>query len=224
MVHRPHMTSLIGSGRGGDRGAGWAFLRRAVRRPHLFGSPAPSGRALAAQLAGLLPDSGRPTVVELGAGTGALTTRIRDRLPAGSRLLAVELDEVLATHLAARLPGVDVRQGDAEHLPELLAAAGITRADAVVTSLPWTLLPGHRRDAALDAIAAALTPEGMATAVLTRTALPGRARELRQAFEARFAEVEAMPVVWRNVPPAALLVARRPATAASRPRPGARAS
>jgi phosphatidylethanolamine/phosphatidyl-N-methylethanolamine N-methyltransferase len=210
MVHRPRMTSLIGSGRSHDRGPGWAFLCRAVRRPHLFGSPAPSGPTLAAQLADLLPDSGRPTVVELGAGTGALTTRIHGRLPAGSRLLAVELDEVLAAHLAARLPDVDVRQGDAERLPALLAEAGIARAEAVVTSLPWTLLPGHRRDAVLDAIAAALTPEGIATAVLTRTALPNRARELRRAFEARFAEVEALPVVWRNLPPAAVLVARRP--------------
>lgn len=209
MVHLSRMTSRISSGRVHDR-AGWAFLCRAVRRPHLFGSPAPSGRALAAQLARLLPDSGTPTVVELGAGTGALTRQIHERLSAGSRLLAVELDEVLARHLAARLPEVDVRQGDAERLPALLADAGIARADAVVTSLPWTLLPGHRRDAVLDAIAAALTPDGMATAVLTRTALPSRARELRRAFAARFAEVEALPVVWRNLPPATILVARRP--------------
>ncbi|MCE0765653.1 methyltransferase domain-containing protein [Pseudonocardia kujensis] len=217
------MTSRITSGRVPDHRSGWAFLCRAVRRPHLFGSPAPSGRLLAAQLAGLLPDSGTPTVVELGAGTGALTERIHERLPAGSRLLAIELDEVLAARLAARLPGVDVRQGDAERLPALLAEAGIARAEAVVTSLPWTLLPGHRRDAVLDAIAAALTPEGMATAVLTRTALPNRARDLRRAFDARFTEVETMPVVWRNLPPAVLLVARRPRPAAV-DRPDARAS
>ncbi|MCE3555970.1 methyltransferase domain-containing protein [Pseudonocardia sp. RS11V-5] len=217
------MTSRITSGRVHDHRSGWAFLCRAVRRPHLFGSPAPSGRLLAAQLASLLPDSGTPTVVELGAGTGALTARIHERLPAGSRLLAIELDEVLAAHLAARLPGVDVRQGDAERLPALLSEAGIARAEAVVTSLPWTLLPGHRRDAVLDAIAAALTPEGMATAVLTRTALPTRARELRRACAARCAEVETMPVVWRNLPPAVLVVARRPRPTAVH-QPDARAS
>jgi hypothetical protein len=50
----------------------------------------------------------------------------------------------------------------------------------------------------------------MATAVLTRTALPNRARELRRAFEARFAEVTMTPTVWRNLPPAAVLLARRP--------------
>ncbi|GAA4713214.1 hypothetical protein GCM10023215_65130 [Pseudonocardia yuanmonensis] len=164
-------------------------------------------------MANLLPDSGAPTVVELGAGTGALTSRIHRRLPTGSRLLAIELDEVLAVHLAAQLPDVDVRQGDAERLPALLAEAGIARADAVVTSLPWTLLPRRRRDALLDAVAAALTPDGIATAIVTRTALPSRARELRSAFEERFLEVTTMPTVWRNLPPAAVLVARRPRAA-----------
>lgn len=216
MVHGPRMTTRITSGRVHDRGSGWTFLRRAIRRPHLFGSPAPSGRRLAVQLADLLPDSGTPTVVELGAGTGALTARIHERLPRGSRLLAIELDEVLARRLAAHLPGIDVRQGDAAHLPALLAEAGIARADTVVTSLPWTLLPAHQRDVVLDAIAAALSPEGMATAILTRTAIPRRARELRRAFAARFAEVETMPVVWRNLPPAAQLVARRPLHAEQR--------
>ncbi|MFC5952481.1 class I SAM-dependent methyltransferase [Pseudonocardia lutea] len=208
------MTSGTRPARSRDRADGRAFLCRAVRRPHLFGSPAPSGAPLGTQVANLLPDSGTPTVVvELGAGTGALTSRIHQRLPAGSRLLAIELDEVLAAHLAAHLPAVDVRQGDAERLPALLAEAGIARADTVVTSLPWTLLPGRRRDALLDAVAGALTPDGFATAIVTRTALPGRVRELRSAFEARFVEVTTLPTVWRNLPPAAVLVARRPRAA-----------
>ena len=117
---------------------------------------------------------------------------------------------MLAAHLAADLPGIDVRQGDAHQLPALLAEAGIARADAVITSLPWTLLAHRQRDALLDAITTALTPEGMATAVLTRTALPNRARELRRAFEARFAEVTMTATVWRNLPPAAVLLARQP--------------
>ena len=204
------MTSDTGPDHTNGRAASWAFLCRAVRRPHRFGSPAPSSRRLAEQVANLLSDSGASTVVELGAGSGALTTQIHRRLPPGSRLIAVEMDEVLAASLAADLPGIDVRQGDAEQLPALLAAAGIARADAIVTSLPWTLLPHRRRDALLDAIAAALTPEGMATAVLTRTALPNRARELRRAFEARFTKVTMTPTVWRNLPPAAVLVARSP--------------
>jgi phospholipid N-methyltransferase len=202
------MTSDTGPDDTNGRAASWAFLCRAVRRPHRFGSPIPSGRHLAEQLASLLPDSGPSTVVELGAGSGALTIQIHRRLPPGSRLIAVEMDEVLAASLAADLPGIDVRQGDAEQLPALLAEAGIARADAIVTSLPWTLLPHRRRDVLLDAIVAALTPEGMATAVLHCTALPNRARELRRAFEARFTKVTMTPTVWRNLPPAAVLVAR----------------
>jgi phosphatidylethanolamine/phosphatidyl-N-methylethanolamine N-methyltransferase len=211
------MTSDTGPDHRNGRAARRAFLRRAVRRPHRFGSPAPSSRRLAEQLANLLPDSGASAVVELGAGSGALTTQIHRRLPPGSRLIAVEVDEVLAAGLAADLPDVDVRQGDAEQLPALLAEAGIAHADAIVTSLPWTLLPHRRRNVLLDTIAAALTTEGMATAVLTRTALPNRARELRRAFETRFTTVTMTPTVWRNFPPAAVLVGRRPRPRRSSP-------
>ena len=65
-------------------------------------------------------------------------------------------DREKTAHLAADLPGIDVRRGDAHQLPALLTEAGIARADAIITSLPWTLLAHRQRDALLDAITTAL--------------------------------------------------------------------
>jgi 23S rRNA (adenine-N6)-dimethyltransferase len=53
-------------------------------------------------------------VLDLGAGTGALTRALRD---AGARVIAVELDPVLADGLRQRFSGVEIRTGDAQFVP-----------------------------------------------------------------------------------------------------------
>ncbi len=53
-------------------------------------------------------------VLDLGAGTGALTTALRN---AGARVVAVELDPVLANGLRQRFPGMQIQTGDALRVP-----------------------------------------------------------------------------------------------------------
>jgi phospholipid N-methyltransferase len=186
------------------------FLRRALRRPALIGAPAPTGPALAAEIAAVLPATGTPTVVELGAGTGALAPAIRARLAPGARYLAVEVDAELVAHLRHRMPWLDVLHGDAADLATLLADAGVGQVDAVVSSLPWTLVPPAQQRAMLAGIAATLAPTGVFTTITTLTALPARVRDLRRSLEATFDEVVATEPVWRNVPPSRLYVCRCP--------------
>ncbi|GAA1168491.1 hypothetical protein GCM10009608_01280 [Pseudonocardia alaniniphila] len=186
------------------------FLRRALRRPALIGAPAPTGPTLAAAIAAVLPATGAPTVVELGAGTGALAPAISARLAPGARYLAVELDAELVAHLRHRMPWLHVLQGDAADLPALLANAGVGPVDAIVSSLPWTLVPPQQQREMLAGIAATLAPSGVFTTITTLTALPTRVRELRRSLEATFGEVVATEPVWRNVPPSRLFVCRGP--------------
>src|SRR3954454_2745885 len=112
------------------------FLRRALRRPALIAAPAPTGATLAAEIARVLPGTGTPTVVELGAGTGALSPAIRGRLSPGSRYIAVEVDGELVAHLRRRMPWLEVLHGDAADLATLLGGAGVGPVDVVVSSLP----------------------------------------------------------------------------------------
>jgi len=79
-----------------------------LRRPGQIGAVAPSSPTLAGLLAEVVPRSGTPVVVELGPGTGAVTTAIDVRLPPGARHLAVELDPRMAGFLRQAHPGLEV--------------------------------------------------------------------------------------------------------------------
>src|SRR5689334_17932276 len=57
-----------------------------------------------------------PPLLDVGCGTGALTTRLVEAVGA-ERVSAVDPSEAFAGTLRERLPGVDVRQAPAERLP-----------------------------------------------------------------------------------------------------------
>lgn len=188
-----------------------AFLRRALSRPGRTGAVLPTSTAMAAAATAVVPPTG--TVVELGAGTGALCDAVRARLAPGARYVAVELDPELVAHLRERRPWLEVLEGDAADLPALLAAVEVGPVDAVVSSLPWTLLPPARRRATLDAVVATMAPGAVFTTISLCTAAPSRVRALRALLAESFDEVRSGPTVWRSVPPGRVLAARRGTTA-----------
>ncbi|MGV9771000.1 class I SAM-dependent methyltransferase, partial [Streptosporangium sp. NPDC003464] len=121
-----------------------AFMSVALRRQGVVGAIAPSSPTLARALTAVVPTGGTPVVIELGPGTGPISEAIRRRLASGSRHLAVEIEPDLAAHLRRTRPWMETIQGDAADLGALLSEAGVERADAVVSTLPWSLFPGER--------------------------------------------------------------------------------
>ncbi|WP_232665798.1 class I SAM-dependent methyltransferase [Pseudonocardia sp. TRM90224] len=187
-----------------------AFLRSVLRSPAAVGAPAPTGAPLAAAIARVVPVGTASTVVELGAGTGAISPAIRARLAPGSRYVAVEIDAELVAHLGTTMPWLEVLHGDAADLGELLRSAGVGPVDAVVSSLPWTLMPRATQQRLLAQIAAALGANGAFATISTLTALPARVKEFRSVLDATFTQVVATSPVWRNVPPSRVLICRSP--------------
>ncbi len=187
------------------------FLSRALHRPSTVGAVLPTSHHVASAVADVVPATGTPTVVELGPGTGALTDLVEQRLPSGSRHLAVEIDPDMVDYLRQSRPWLEVYQADAADLGTVLREQGITQGvDAVISSIPWTLLPLYQQRRALDEVARSLAPHGVFTALTYITALwrPGSAafdRALRTTFE----EVVPRTPVWRNVPPARVYICRR---------------
>lgn len=186
------------------------FLVRALCHPAIVAAPAPTGGRLAARTATVVPDDRPVTVVELGAGTGALTAAIAVRIAPGSRLVAIELDPHLAAHLRAGFADVEVVEGDATQLASILAGLGVGRVDAVVSSLPWTFLPPAARRGLLADIVRVLAPDGVFTMIRVCTALPGRVRAVQSDLAAVFADVQEDRPVWQNLPPATLVTCRHP--------------
>ena len=106
--------------------------------------PGPPSEAIA----WMLPDSAR-TVVDLGAGTGAMT---KDLLGMVEHVIAIEPDDRMRGILAANLPEVTVVSGSGESMP-----LETSSADAVLASSSWHWM---NADAALEETARVLVPGG----------------------------------------------------------------
>lgn len=79
------------------------------------------------------------TIIELGAGTGAVSRIVAERMHPRSRLLAVEADTELYDVLRHRVP--EAVHGDVADLSALLDARGVSDVDLVLSGLPVPSLP-----------------------------------------------------------------------------------
>ena len=150
-------------------------------------------------------------MVELGPGTGAFSTALAQQLRPGDRHLAIELNPIMAAHLRAAHPTVEVVTAGAADLLQLLAERGIGAVDLVVSGLPWQAFSGPTGRQLIGTVADALAPTGTFTQFTyswTRWAPPAR-RQLSQ-LHAAFGSVKISPTIWRNLPPAFVYTARRP--------------
>lgn len=187
------------------------FVAAALRRPAVVGACAPSSRGLGRLLAAVVPAVGAPAVAELGPGTGAVSQAIAARLPPAGRHLAVEVDPVFAAHLRARHPRISVVEGDAAELTGLLAAAGMSEVDAVVSGLPWALFDPERQRRVLAEIVRCLPAHGVfSTFAYRHAAWMSGARRFRRLVHEHFDQVVVTRTVWRNLPPAFAYVCHRP--------------
>ncbi|WP_433801379.1 class I SAM-dependent methyltransferase [Actinomycetospora sp. CA-084318] len=196
------------------------FAAQFVRAPVATASVWPSSTALARTVAdaalGSVGTRRRgPVVVELGAGSGAFTLELARRLEGRGRHLAVELNPALAHHLAARLPTVEVVPADVAELPTLLAVRGLPAhggVDVVVSGLGWSATRPGRDDSLLPVVASTLADDGVFVQFgYTFTRWAGPARALEQELHELYGEVTTSPTVWRNLPPAVVHRAARPA-------------
>jgi phosphatidylethanolamine/phosphatidyl-N-methylethanolamine N-methyltransferase len=180
------------------------FIGQMARRWRTTGAIAPSGPALARQMVHQVGEVAPGDVIlELGPGTGVFTREIAKRHP-GTRLVAVEFNELFAKRLAKAMPGVDVVQGCASELDKHLAAAGVAvdRIAAIVSGLPLLSLPGDLPTRVLAAIRGVL-PVGRRYVQFTYSE-----RVWRKFAVPGFARLPSRRV-WLNVPPAVVMTFER---------------
>ena len=101
------------------------FLKLWLQRPVSLGAVMPSGRSLAAALAGAIDPAMPGAVVELGGGTGSITEALLDAGIAAKDIVVVEREAKLCEVLRGKFPEVRVVCGDAARLRHLLRKAGI---------------------------------------------------------------------------------------------------
>lgn len=190
----------------------WRFVRGFLRHPASVGSIVPSSPYLARAVAAHVPADAR-SVAELGAGTGPITRALLRRVGQDATVLAFEIDPAFCATLRRNLPDPRLRvlEMPAQDVPRIAREAGFdTGLDAVVSGLPFANFPRALRHEIVAAAHAALKPGGVFAGYgYAPFALPP---VLRAVFgECRWG------YVWRNVPPAFVLSARKGATS---PGPG----
>ncbi len=111
-----------------------AYWHAWLRDPLAIGSIAPSSKQLARAMLRALPSGFTGAAIELGGGTGAITTVLLDAL-GSERLLVVERDAELLRGLQQRWPTLQVLHGDAANLDTLLSDRRHQYA-AVISGLP----------------------------------------------------------------------------------------
>ncbi|MBC7800426.1 MAG: methyltransferase domain-containing protein [Gemmatimonadaceae bacterium] len=136
-------------------GAGAAlFLRRWLANPLQMGSVVPSSPALCRRIVQQVRRTGDEWVLELGAGTGVVSRALLAGGQPADRVMVMEIVPDMADHLRMELPGVDVIQGDARALPDLIPRARHGRIGAVICGIPLVLLSLAEQRRFIDAIAA----------------------------------------------------------------------
>ena len=178
------------------------FLGQGLRNPAGVGAVAPSSRALGRRMAEAIDPEAGP-VVEIGAGTGALTQEI---LAAGirpERLTLLEMNAAFCEDLARRFPGVAVHNRMAQEMPAL----GLRDLGAVVSGLPLLNMPAETRRAIAAAVFGALAP-GAPFIQFTYGGKPPLPAEIRREFGLGWHKSRR---IWLNLPPATVYVFRRQA-------------
>jgi phospholipid N-methyltransferase len=170
------------------------------------GGVLPSQRFLVAKMIAPVPETYRGQVVELGAGTGALTLRLAARCPE-ARILACEINPALARdhrHNLARagLSGrVELFAGLAADLLSDLGKGGAEKPDFIISGIPLGNLGREKALALIDTIHQTLGEGGMY--IQFQHSLLDRKK-----IRTRFPNVRTVPA-FLNFPPAVVYYAQK---------------
>jgi phospholipid N-methyltransferase len=184
----------------------WRFLLAGLANHVQTGAVVPSQRFLIDRMIAPVPVDYSGQIIELGAGTGALTRRLAAKCPA-ARIIACEINPVLARDLshslgtAGLLDRVQIVSDSAERLLSALALSGGALPDFVISGIPLGNLDNESVLALVGRISRALARRGLY--IQFQHSLMDR-----KNIKAKFARLRTVPV-FLNFPPAVIYYAQR---------------
>jgi phosphatidylethanolamine/phosphatidyl-N-methylethanolamine N-methyltransferase len=147
-----------------------------------------------------------PHVVELGAGTGAVTRQLLSYGVPCDRLTLVEIDAKLGGHLRRGFPDLDVVIAPAQDLGRLWRERNGPPVGAVVSTMPMRVFSNKTIMSIMRSSLAVLEPGGVFVQFTYRQSSPVPERICRALglYGERYRRV------WINLPPAGIWVYRKP--------------
>jgi len=170
------------------------FLKALAINPKGTGAVLPSSKRLANEMASHINLSAEGFVVELGAGTGVITKAMLMSGVDLKQIIAIEYASSFARKLRKRFPDIEVIEGNAANLTQLLDEKS-QHVDTIISSLPLRSLPEETVQSILSEISSILSPDG---------------RYIQFTYDIRsdssyYPEnfhLERSKIIWRNIPPA----------------------
>jgi phosphatidylethanolamine/phosphatidyl-N-methylethanolamine N-methyltransferase len=117
------------------------FLKGMISSPDTVGSIIPTSRVTARCMADQIDTSSKLPVLELGPGTGVITKAILNRGIDPKDLYCVEYSDEFTRRLKIMLPDVNIINGDAFDLDNVLGDMRNAKFDTIITSMPLLNFP-----------------------------------------------------------------------------------
>lgn len=112
------------------------FLRLLLKNPKMLGAVVPSSAALANFMCRNIVILEDEYIVEIGAGTGRFSQALLNIGISPERIFLVEVDPEMCRFLKKNLPMVNVIEGDAAQLGQLLPKHIIGKVKTVISGIP----------------------------------------------------------------------------------------
>jgi phospholipid N-methyltransferase len=178
------------------------FGRNFLKHPRMLGSLIPSSRFLVNHVLAEVDWDRAGVFLEYGPGVGTFTTEILRRMRPDGVLIALETNADFVRFLRGKLldKRLHIIHGSAAEADNALASLQLSRADYVLSGIPYTTMSPEVRDLILRKTHSVLDPDGAFLVYqFTRTVLP----YLQRVFGSVYQDFEPL-----NVMPARLFYCR----------------
>ncbi|WP_244935555.1 class I SAM-dependent methyltransferase [Paenibacillus glycanilyticus] len=135
------------------------FLKKYVQNPKYVGSIVPSSRFLANRMLDQVSWEQIKTVIELGAGTGAISRLMAKRLNPKTRVMIFEKDEQMRGRIQNNYSEW-ICEGDAMQLLWQLEKHNMHKVDCIISGLPFFNFSAEMRHHLIRQCVDALKPGG----------------------------------------------------------------
>jgi phospholipid N-methyltransferase len=128
------------------------FARNFFRHPRMLGSIVPSSRFLIKQLLEPINWARARVIVEYGPGVGGITSEVLRRMRSDATLIAIEMNPDFVSYLSRSITDgrLKVVQGSAAEVDAILERFGLTRADYIISGIPFSTIPAPVRERILQ--------------------------------------------------------------------------
>jgi phospholipid N-methyltransferase len=138
------------------------FARNFFRHPRMLGSIVPSSRFLIKQLLEPINFGRARVIVEYGPGVGGITQEVLRRMRSDAALIAIEMNPDFVSYLRNSITDkrLQVVEGSAVAVDEILRRFGYTQADYIISGIPFSTIPAPLRERILRKTRDLLEPGG----------------------------------------------------------------